>query len=116
MVIMEKIFPLSGRGKEIFYEVVNNIRNVKWGSTKFNLSDSAIDDILENFFLETNKWYPLGADEVNPMLRGLGRYLELKYRKELTPRHASAIAAIMYHEGFIEHKNKKPILLKKVER
>jgi len=113
---MEKIFPLSGRGKEIIYEVVNNIRNVKWGSAKFKLSDSVIDDILENFFLETNKWYPLGADEVNPMLGGLGRYLELKYRKDLTPRHASAVASIMHHEGLIEHKNNNPILLKKVER
>ena len=111
---MEKILPLSGRGKEIAYESIMG-KNIKWGKTKFLLPDSLIKDILENFFNETDKWYPLGADEINPMPRGLGNYLKNKY-KGITPRHASAIAAIMHHEGLIEHKNEKPILLRKINR
>ena len=111
---MEKAYPLSGRGKEITYELVGNTRNVKWGDTRFKLSDCLINDISENFFIETDRWCPLGADEVSPMPGGLGDYLK-KTHKGLTPRHASAIAAIMHHEEFISYKDGKPILLKKVE-
>lgn len=109
---MEKIFPISGRGKEIIYNFVDGSRDIKWGNTKFKLSGSKINDILEHFFAENSKWYPLGADEIKPLPNGLGAYLETKY-KGFTPRHASVVAAIMHHEGLIEHKDQKPILLRK---
>jgi len=63
--------PLSGRGTTIYYEDYSNGFNVKWGKIKFSISDTLIKDILENFFLEKNEWYPLGASETVPMKGGL---------------------------------------------
>lgn len=111
---MNKILPLSGKGKEISFEIVDNGKNIKWGETKFKLSDPVINDILENFFIEADKWYPLGADMVSPMPGGLGVFIQSRY-KNLSPRHACAIAAIMYQEGLIDYKNGKPIFLRKIK-
>lgn len=58
-------------------------------------------------------WYPLGASMDNPMQNGLGMFLEDNF-KMLSPRHASAIAAILVNENLITFKGKKPILLKKL--
>lgn len=62
-----------------------------------------------------DKWYPLGADMVSPMPGGLGVFIQSRY-KDLSPRHASAIAALMYQEGFIDYKDGKPILLRKIKK
>ena len=105
---MQKTIPLSGLGSEIIYE---HGYIIKWRKTKFTIPDSIIDDILKNFFIDKNKWYPLGASETNPMPRGLGAYINSK-PISLNPRHASVIAAIMNKEKLIEAKGKKPILLK----
>lgn len=112
---MDKFLPLSGKGKWIIFEVAGNVKNVTWGTRKFDLSDSTIDDILENFFIEFDKWYPLGAHMVSPMPGGLGIFIQSRH-EGLYSRDACAIAAIMYQEGFIEHKNKRPILLRKIKR
>ena len=80
---------------------------------KFSISDSLIEDILENFLIEKTKWYPLGADEVNPMPRGLGEFITSR-QDNLTPRHASAVAAIMEKEDMLSAiKDQKPIQLRK---
>ena len=106
---MKTAFPLSGRGSEINYE---HGYIAKWKKTKLTIPDSVVNDILNNFFIDKTKWYPLGASETNPMPRGLGEFITTRYTK-LNPRHASAIAAIMYQENLIETKGQKPILLRK---
>lgn len=109
---MKSTTPFSGRGTTIYYEDHDNGFNVKWGTIKFFISGSLIKDILENFLIDKNKWYPLGASETDPMPKGLGSFVNSKSRK-LNPRHASAITAIMYEEKLIEAEGKRPILLKK---
>jgi len=106
---MKKIKTLSGVGSEIKYE---HGYCIKWGKTNFSISDGNFNAILEEFFKDKNKWYPLGASETEPMSGGLGEYL---YEfPNLNSRHASAIAAIMVEEKLIEAKGKKPILLRKL--
>jgi hypothetical protein len=105
--------PLSGRGKPITCNYVVGGRSIYWGSIGFKVSDALITELLNNYFRE-NKWYPLGADMTNPMPGGLGEYLQLNY-SSLTPRHASAIAAIMVEERLLKSRGSKPIELKKIE-
>lgn len=112
---MNKILPLSGRGKEITYEVVGDTRYGTWGKKPIELSDSVINDILENFFAESDKWYPLGAHMVDPIPEGLGVFIH-SIDKDLSYRHACAVAAIMVHEGLIDYKDKSPILLRKIKK
>jgi len=111
---MNKILPLSGRGKEINFEIIGDGKNVTWGKKEFTLPDSLINDILENFFIESDKWYPLGAHMVSPIPGGLGVFIQSRDKK-LSPRHACAVAAIMHHEGLIDYKDKSPILLRKIK-
>lgn len=108
--------PLSRRGKPIiFSEYVDNQRWVQWGDVSFQISRDQITKIMEEFFAETDCWYPLGASMTEPVQGGLGEYV----RRELPPygpRHASAIAAMMAHEGLIEYRGKNPIVLRKRTR
>ena len=46
------------------------------------------------------------------MKDGLGEYITKEHK--LNPKQASVIAAIMYKEGLIEFRGKKPIELKKI--
>ncbi len=109
-----KLYPLSGRGKAITYESVpSKGKVVNWGSLKFYLTDEIIDKILNNFFVDFEKWYSLGASFDNPIEGGLGEFITQVY-KQFTPRHASAIDAIMVNEHLITYKGKKPIELKKI--
>lgn len=109
---MKKIIPLSGRGKEIVYSYNNDIIEVKWSNTIFNLEKDVIEDIINNFFIDKNEWYLLGACVDNPIKNGLGEYITINHK--LTPRHASVIAAIMFNEGLIEFRGRKPIELKRI--
>lgn len=110
---MKETKPLSGRGTTIYYENYNNGFNVKWGTIKFFISGSLIKDILENFLIEKNRWYPLGASETVPMKGGLGEFIKSK-QPNLTTRHASAVAAIMKEEDMIVAiTDQIPILLRK---
>ena len=59
------------------------------------------------------KWYILGAGMTDPIKGGLGEYIQKNF-KPLSPRHASAIAAIMVKEQLLDYKGLKPILLKRV--
>ena len=88
--------------------------DVIWGKTEFKILHASIDDILTNYFISLDIWYPLGAGMTSPTSGGLGEYIT-KHIKNLTPRHASAIAPIMESEGFIEHRIKgRAVLLRKV--
>jgi hypothetical protein len=101
------IMPLSGKG-----QTINCIRyergwRVTWGGTPITITDAIISDILNNYFQEI-KWYPLGASMTEPISGGLGEYLQLNH-PPLTPRHASAIAAIMVQVGLLKFRGIKPI-------
>lgn len=106
------IKPLSGRGKDIYYKYVDNEIKIKWGDTNLKISKEILDDILKNFFIDADNWYPLGASMTNPIKSGLGKYLLIK--QNLSPRYASLIASIMYDKGLINYKMKGRIDLKKI--
>ncbi len=104
--------PLSGSGKPISWEKHPEGKQVIWGNTKFHLPNKLIDDIFMNYFKNPTMWYDLGASMDDPIKGGMGEYIQDK--TTLTPRHASAIAAIMVYENLIEAKGKKPIKLRKI--
>ena len=105
--------PLSGSGEPISWENHSGEIHVIWGHTRFSFKNELIDDILKNYFKNATIWYPLGASMDNPIEGGLGEYVQSKTK--LTPRYASAIAAIMVHENLLGTKGKKPIKLKLVK-
>ncbi len=107
------IKPLSGRGKDIKYANDHNGKAVIWGQTHFYISNDLITQILDCYFIDPNRWYPLGADMIRPISGGLGEYVN-GICSSFSPRHATAIAAIMYNEKLIAFKNAKPILLKRM--
>ena len=109
----EQTSNLSGRGKTIFWKNLTGKKDVTWGTSNFILSNNMIDDILNNYFKDTKTWYKLGSNEDDPIIGGLGEYIQINYPL-LTPRHASAIAAIMVYYNFLEFKGKKPIKLRKI--
>ncbi|WP_303859943.1 hypothetical protein [Alkalibaculum bacchi] len=104
------IRPLSGRGKEIKYKIENGNFKVQWGNLRFTIKRTQVEDILNFFFINSDKWYSLGASFDNPSKGGLGEYIQ---KFKFSPRHASAIATIMVNEELIEHKGCKPIELRK---
>jgi len=67
----------------------------------------------DNYFKDLAAWYPLGASMTAPANGGLGEYIQ-KNLSRLTPRYASAIAAIMVEQNLIECRGKKPIELRKL--
>jgi len=105
--------PLSGRGKPIYWQNHSGGRRVRWGIIRFNLSDGLTSDILNDYFRDRRTWYPLGASMTNPIRGGLGEYVQ-KNCASLTPRHASAIAAILVQDNLIESRGNKPIELRKL--
>jgi len=109
----QKCYPLSGSGQPIYWEKNKYGRRVSWGITHFNLPDEWINDILENYFKDSETWYPLGSSMTAPINGGLGEYIQKNFSR-LTPRYASAIAAIMVQENLIECRGKKPLELRKL--
>lgn len=107
------LYPLSGSGKPISWKNYNGGRRVFWGNIVFNLPNDLIENILDNYFKDFETWYPLGASETEPMRRGLGEYVQKNF-PSLTPRHASAIAAVMVYDRLLEFRGKKPIVLRKL--
>jgi len=105
--------PLSGHGKPIDWQSYHEGRRVHWGATCFHLSDRLTNDILNNYFRDRRTWYPLGACAPNPMRGGLGEYVQ-RNSTSLTPRHASAIAAILVQDNLIESRGNRPIELRKL--
>ena len=104
--------PLSGRGKPIHWKETEDQDGLEitWGKTIFNMTNEQIDLILDTFFKD-DEWYPLGASMTNPTPGGLGEFLKNNL-KSLTPRHASALAAVLTSMGEIESEGKRPIYLR----
>jgi hypothetical protein len=110
---MKETLPLSGNGQKIYYEKTSDFIKIQWGKAKFNISQDIVNSILKNYFIDSKTWYILGASMTNPTKDGLGEYIQKNF-KSLTPRHASAIAAILVSERILNTKELKPILLKKI--
>ena len=87
-------------------------RLVLWGDLTFELSNEMIRTILEKFFVEPGRWYLLGASMTEPDPAGLGSFVRKTF-PSFSPRHASAIAAILVDESFVIFRGRKPIELKK---
>jgi len=109
-----EIRPLSGRGKDISFLRELKSVSVKWGNIVFKIDDSLYNKILNEFFIDADKWYLLGASMTVPIRGGLGEYVS-KISTSFSPRHASAIAAIMVNEKHLIHKGIKPIELKRIK-
>jgi len=109
----QKCYPLSGSGQPICWQNHKRGKRVYWGTICFDLPDELIDDILDNYFKDFEAWYPLGASMTVPTSGGLGEYIQKNFSR-LTPRHASAIAAIMVRNNSIECRGKKPIELRRL--
>ena len=67
----------------------------------------------DSYFKDFAAWYPLGASITVPTSGGLGEYIQKNFFP-LTPRYASAIAAIMVQKNLIEYRGNKPIELRKL--
>ncbi len=98
---------------EIRYWVDENAIRVEWGRQYFLLTRENINVILNDFFADVSQWYPLGADMTDPPSDGLGRFMNDRM-SGLTPRHASAVAAILVNEGCLEYRGVRPIELKRI--
>lgn len=103
--------PLSGRGQPISYVRNGRVRHVRWGSIVFLLPDDLVNAICTHFLRDEDKWYLLGADMVSPPPGGLGDYL--RRHSALSPRHASAVAAILVDDGLVDARGRRPIELRK---
>ena len=108
-----EVRPLSGRGTDIVCSNHNNGKKIIWGKTIFFIPNDLIDKILNEYFVDADAWYPLGADMIKPIPGGLGEFVKNEH-PNFSPRHATVIAAIMHHEKLITFKNAKPILLKRM--
>ena len=107
------IFPLSGRGTQIQYLAYDERIDVRWGDTRFAFTANDIATILGEFFESQGEWYQLGASMTDPPREGLGYFVSTRFRG-LTPRHASAIAAILVNEGRLQSRGARPIELRRV--
>ena len=112
---MKKIKPLSDKGTtiEYFYKTANDEYDIKWGNTKFQLSSKTIKQIVNDFFKDDKKWYLLGASVTTPSKGGFGKFLTT-LNMSFSPKHSSAIAAILVKEGILKAKGKRPIMLRKL--
>lgn len=108
-----KARPLSGRGAEIELESDGPLLQVWWGATGFVVPGTLIRDVLEDYFGDGDHWKPLGAGMTEPTVGGLGEFV--RDRSALTPRHASALAAILVADGRLESRRQRPIELRKVK-
>lgn len=103
----------------IKYRIENNTINAIWKNTKYLLDYKMIKDIRNDFFVEKDKWYNLGASMTEPNQEGLGAFIiwnNIKQidGKKLKSRDASLIGAIMYDLREIEAKGKRPIKVRKL--
>ena len=105
---------LSGRGKIVNYiKKSDGSYEITWGKASFVITQEIINDFFTNFFTVKNNWYKLGAS-VEPVIEdGFGYYLYIK-NTGLSPKHASAVAAVMVNERLLEYRGTKPIELRRV--
>jgi len=111
---MHSINTLSGRGNTVNYTKKSDGNyGVTWGKASFIITQEIIDDFLANFFAVKDNWYKLGSS-LEPIIEdGFGYYLYNKHIG-LSPKHASAVAAIMVNEKLLEYSGTKPILLRRI--
>lgn len=111
---MNSINTLSGKGNTVNYtKKSDGSYEVTWGKASFIITQEIIDDVLTNFFVIKDSWYKLGAS-LEPIIEdGFGYYLYNKHTG-LTPKYASAVAAIMVNERLLEYRGTKPILLRRL--
>lgn len=112
---------LSNIGTEefiIYYTINDNETFIKWRASKLTISNSLYKGILKEFLVNEHEWYSLGAHMTNPPEGGLGLFIKNNsmriINRTLSPKYASLIAAIMYNEGWIDYKGKKPIKIRKI--
>jgi len=103
---------LSGRDCPVEWEKKGTAYHVRWGGSEFVFGEQLAESILEDFFGNEGQWYPLGANMTEPTDGGLGQFISR--HSALTPRHASAVAAILVAEGVLEHRGHRPIELRRV--
>jgi hypothetical protein len=105
--------PLSGKGQPITVHRDPPFRLVLWGDLAFELPDGMVRTILDRFFTDPGRWYLLGASMTAPDPAGFGAFVRHTF-PSFSPRHASAIAAVLVHEGFVMSRGRKPIELKRI--
>lgn len=110
---MKETIPLSGRGKTISYQVSEGHYSILWGDTLFEVSATIVSELLRGYFQNPKAWYPLGASMHPIFEHGMGEFIA-KSDTKLTPRHASAIAAVLVKEGILVASGKSPIFLSRV--
>lgn len=112
------IKPLSGKGKEIEYSICNQDIKIEWGEAIFTVKRESLAKILKEYFIDNNEWYNLGSCLDDPVKGGLGEYISKNskelFNRKLSPKYASAIAAIMCEEGLLTFKDERPIKLKRI--
>ena len=106
--------PLSGKGQTIMVQREPPLWQIWWGDLKFELTNKMLRTILEKFFIEPGRWYLLGASMTEPDPDGLGSFVRKEF-PSFSPRHASAIAAILVHDDFVLSRGRKPIELRKTD-
>ncbi len=111
---MKEISTLRGSNNTIKYKKDELEYNVVWGKTHFSIANVDINTILNDFFVNKEEYYLLAPGMVNPKPGGLGEFVEENINK-LHSKHASAIAAIMVCEGYLERKDMgREIFLRKI--
>jgi len=108
----KKISTLARDKLNIEYELIDGKFKINWDDKTFYISNEEINAILDVFFCDKRKWYPLGATFDKPMKGGLGEFLRDELRG-FTPRYASAVAAILVNEGYLIAKGRRPIYLRR---
>ena len=76
------------------------------GNSMFYVKKEVIDTILNDFFIDQDKWYLLGSCIQSENLC-LGEYLKRNI-PSIKPNHVPAIVGIMIHEGIISYRSITP--------
>ena len=108
------ISTLTQNQKNVYYRKARDGYQISWANMKkFGLTNAQISKILNSYFAVPGHRYPLGASEDDPIPGGFGEFLQGSFQG-FTPRHASAIAAVLVDLGYLDFRGKKPVYLRKI--
>ena len=108
------ISTLTQNQKNVYYRKARDGYQISWANMKkFGLTNAQISKILNSYFAVPGHWYPLGASEDDPIPGGFGEFLQGSFQG-FTPRHASAIAAVLVDLEYLDFRGKKPVYLRKI--